>query len=141
MMRPRLLLAPYHGTERAYSGVGWEEYRKQALRARKAVGGVKVSWSPANCSSTLRSLKITSIAIGHGRFGCFSSRAERFRRIIREQFVKMYEANDVLAQVLEQAVRTSVRTRRACPTSRQIRVVWILRRFGTQSTRSPELDF
>jgi DNA-directed RNA polymerase len=29
--------------------------------------------------------------------------AERFRKIIREQFVQMYEENDVLAQVLEQA--------------------------------------
>ena len=37
----------------------------------------------------------------HDSFGCLPSRAERFRRIIREQFVKMYEENDVLAQVLE----------------------------------------
>jgi hypothetical protein len=36
-------------------------------------------------------------------FGCLASRAERFRKIIREQFVKMYEENDVLVQVLEQA--------------------------------------
>jgi Autographiviridae RNA polymerase len=46
---------------------------------------------------------ITSIATVHDCFGCLPSRAERFRRIIREQFVRMYEENDVLAQVLEQA--------------------------------------
>jgi DNA-directed RNA polymerase len=46
---------------------------------------------------------ITSIATVHDSFGCLPSRAERFRKIIREQFVQMYEENDVLAQVLEQA--------------------------------------
>ena len=46
---------------------------------------------------------ITSIATVHDCFGCLPSRAERFRKIIREQFVRMYEENDVLAQVLEQA--------------------------------------
>ena len=47
--------------------------------------------------------RITSIAAVHDSFGCLASKAERFRKIIREQFVKMYEDNDVLAQVLEQA--------------------------------------
>ena len=52
----------------------------------------------------LRWLKgITSIATVHDSFGCLPSRAERFRRIIREQFVKMCEENDVLAQVLDEA--------------------------------------
>ncbi len=37
----------------------------------------------------------------HDSFGCLPSRAERFRRIIREQFVQMDAKNDVLAQVLE----------------------------------------
>jgi DNA-directed RNA polymerase len=46
---------------------------------------------------------ITSIATVHDSFGCLASRAESFRKIIREQFVRMYEENDVLAQVLEQA--------------------------------------
>jgi hypothetical protein len=46
---------------------------------------------------------ITSIATVHDSFGCLPSRAERFRQIIREQFVKLYEENDVLAQVLESA--------------------------------------
>ena len=46
---------------------------------------------------------ITSIATVHDSFGCLPSRAEQFRKIIREEFVRMYENNDVLAQVLEQA--------------------------------------
>jgi DNA-directed RNA polymerase len=46
---------------------------------------------------------ITSLATVHDSFGCLPSRAEHFRKIIREQFVQMYEENDVLAQVLEQA--------------------------------------
>jgi DNA-directed RNA polymerase, mitochondrial len=36
-------------------------------------------------------------------FGCLPAQAERFRRIIREQFVRLFENNEVLAQVLEQA--------------------------------------
>ena len=32
---------------------------------------------------------ITSLATVHDSFGCLPSRAERFRKIIREQFVKM----------------------------------------------------
>jgi DNA-directed RNA polymerase, mitochondrial len=44
---------------------------------------------------------VTSIATVRDCFGCLPSRAERFRQIIREQFVRMYEKNDVLAQVLE----------------------------------------
>jgi DNA-directed RNA polymerase len=39
----------------------------------------------------------------HESFGCLASRIERFRKIIREQFVRMYQENDVLARVLEQA--------------------------------------
>jgi DNA-directed RNA polymerase len=44
---------------------------------------------------------ITSIATVHDSFDCLAAQAERFRRIIREQFVELYEKNDVLAQVLE----------------------------------------
>jgi DNA-directed RNA polymerase len=46
---------------------------------------------------------IKSIATVHDSFGCLPSRAERFRHIIREQFVKMYQEHDVLAKVLEWA--------------------------------------
>ena len=46
---------------------------------------------------------ITSIATVHDSFGCLPSQAERFRHIIREQFVRMYEEHDVLAEVLEWA--------------------------------------
>jgi DNA-directed RNA polymerase len=46
---------------------------------------------------------ITSIATVHDSFGCLPSQAERFRHIIRKQFVRMYEEHDVLAEVLEWA--------------------------------------
>jgi len=44
---------------------------------------------------------ITSIAAVHDSFGCLPSHAERFRRIIREEFVRMYEEHDVLNEILE----------------------------------------
>jgi hypothetical protein len=69
MMRPGLLLAAYHGMERAYSVVGVGKSSEKVSRR-------------------------------YGR-ACLPSQAERFRRIIREQFVRLYEKNDVLAQVLE----------------------------------------
>lgn len=46
---------------------------------------------------------ITNIATVHDSFGCPAPQAGRFHRIIREQFITMYENNDVLAQVLETA--------------------------------------
>ena len=46
---------------------------------------------------------ITSIATVHDSFGCLPSHAERFRKIIREEFVRMYEEHDVLVEVLNQA--------------------------------------
>ena len=46
---------------------------------------------------------ITSIAAVHDSFGCLPSRAARFRKIILEEFVRMYEDHDVLAEVFAQA--------------------------------------
>lgn len=46
---------------------------------------------------------ITSIATVHDSFGCLAPRARRFRKIISEEFVKMYEEHDVLREVREQA--------------------------------------
>lgn len=46
---------------------------------------------------------ITSIATVHDCFGCLAAQAGRFREIIREQFVKMYEGNAVLAKVFDDA--------------------------------------
>ena len=45
----------------------------------------------------------TNIVTLHDSFGCLASQAKRFRRIIREQFVRMYEENDVLTQILDRA--------------------------------------
>ncbi len=41
----------------------------------------------------------------HDSFGCLPSQAERFRQIILEQFVRLYEDHDVLAKVREEAAR------------------------------------
>jgi DNA-directed RNA polymerase, mitochondrial len=46
---------------------------------------------------------ITSIATVHDSFGCLPAHAERFRQIIREQFVQMYKDHDVLQEVLDWA--------------------------------------
>lgn len=46
---------------------------------------------------------ITQVATVHDSFGCLAPQAARFRQIIREQFVKLYEHNDVLMQVLGQS--------------------------------------
>ena len=46
----------------------------------------------------------------HDSFGCLAPRAERFRRIIREQFVRMYEEHDVLEEILDRAKGTWERT-------------------------------
>jgi DNA-directed RNA polymerase, mitochondrial len=46
---------------------------------------------------------IVSTATVHDSFGCLASQATRYNAVIREQFVAMYENNDVLAQVLERA--------------------------------------
>ena len=105
-MRPRLLLAPYHGTERGYSGVevGESSEKEQALRARKAVGGGKVAMEPSELLVNAAVAQgITSVATVHDSCGCLAAQAERFRRIIREQFVKMYEDHDVLQEMLDWA--------------------------------------
>ena len=92
MMRPRLLLAPYHpasGTERAFSGVGIRKSSEAAgAGARKAVVGAKLAMKPSELLvNAAVDAGITSIATVHDSFGCLPSRAERFRMIIREQFV------------------------------------------------------
>jgi DNA-directed RNA polymerase len=46
---------------------------------------------------------IKSIATAHDSFGCLPFRAERFRHIIREQFVRLYQEHDVLQEVLDEA--------------------------------------
>jgi DNA-directed RNA polymerase len=38
-------------------------------------------------------------------FGCLAAQAERFRQIILEQFVKLYDEHDVLCEVLKAAQR------------------------------------
>ena len=62
----------------------------------------QVVTEPSDCSSNAAVAEgIRSIATVHDIFAARS--AERFRRIIREQFAQMYAKNDALAQVLEYA--------------------------------------
>src|SRR5262249_54015928 len=42
---------------------------------------------------------IVDLAMVHDSFGCPAAQAGRFRQIVREQFVKMYEVHDVLAEL------------------------------------------
>ena len=46
---------------------------------------------------------ITDIATVHDSFGCLPAHADRFRNIIREQFMLMYQQHDVLTSVLRTA--------------------------------------
>jgi DNA-directed RNA polymerase, mitochondrial len=46
---------------------------------------------------------ISSIVTVHDSFGCLPSRAARFRRLIREQFVLMFQEHDVLHEVFDRA--------------------------------------
>ena len=48
---------------------------------------------------------INNLALVHDSFGCLAPQAPRFRQIIREQFVLMYDQHDVLAEVLDAAKR------------------------------------
>jgi DNA-directed RNA polymerase len=54
-------------------------------------------------ASASASEDITQVATVHDSFGCLAPQAARFRQIIREQFVRLYEHNDVLMQVLAQS--------------------------------------
>jgi DNA-directed RNA polymerase len=46
---------------------------------------------------------INHFALVHDSFGCLASQSTKMHRIIREQFVQMYEQHDVLSEVLEQS--------------------------------------
>ena len=46
-----------------------------------------------------------------------ASRAERFRKIIREEFVRMYETHDVLAEVFAQARADLIRNTKRMPSA------------------------
>jgi len=83
---------------------------------------------------------ITSIATVHDSFGCLPSKAERFRRIIRERFVQMYKEHDVLAEVLECVRKDLGENAKGLPARRQIGALWTLGRFWKQSLPSPDDD-
>jgi DNA-directed RNA polymerase len=77
------------------------------ISKEKASSGVAPNFVHANDASHLlltvaasAAEGITDIATVHDSFGCLPSRAGRFNQIIREQFLKMYEDHDVLAELL-----------------------------------------
>jgi DNA-directed RNA polymerase len=87
-----------------------EEGAEPKINRRKAKNGVAPNCVHAcDAAHLMRTVNaavaegITSIATVHDSFGCLPSRAERFRKIIREEFVRMYEEHDVLAEVFAQA--------------------------------------
>jgi DNA-directed RNA polymerase len=55
------------------------------------------------CVNAAAAEGITAQATVHDSFSCLASRAGRYRQIIRETFVQMYESHDVLKEILEQA--------------------------------------
>jgi DNA-directed RNA polymerase, mitochondrial len=54
-------------------------------------------------ASAATAVGITSIATVHDSFGCLAPHATLFNKVIREQFLQMYEEHDVLAEILERA--------------------------------------
>ena len=84
--------------------------RSNAVDKKKARSGVAPNFvhacDAAHLMMTVNAAAsdgITNIVTVHDSFGCLASQAERFPRIIREQFVRMYEEHDVLAEILERA--------------------------------------
>jgi DNA-directed RNA polymerase len=86
--------------------------RTKQIRAKKSSNAISPNLVHALDASHLAMVVnaavaegITSLATVHDSFGCLASRAGRFRKIIREQFVRMYEEHDVLAEITEAAKR------------------------------------
>lgn len=48
---------------------------------------------------------INNVALVHDSFGCLPNEASKFRRIIKDQFVKMYAENNVLQDILDENSR------------------------------------
>lgn len=83
---------------------------KKEINKDKAANGVAPNFVHALDAAHLMltanaciSANITQVATVHDSFGCLAPYAVRFNRIIREQFVEMYETHDVLAEVLASA--------------------------------------
>jgi DNA-directed RNA polymerase len=95
-----------HGVDYEYRVKVAEGYQER-INKKKAANAIAPNFVHALDSAHLlrvvnaaRAEGITSLATVHDSFGCLASRAGRFRDIIREEFVRMYE-QDVLAEILE----------------------------------------
>ena len=82
---------------------------KAQVARQKAANGVVPNFVHAcDAAHLLRTVNaavaegIRSIASVHDSFGCLASRAARFRQLIREEFVRMYQEHDVLQEVFDQ---------------------------------------
>jgi DNA-directed RNA polymerase len=84
--------------------------QQSEIDKEKAASGVAPNFVHANDAAHLLLVAraaaaegIVQLATVHDSFGCLASRADRYRLLIREEFVRMYETHDVLTEVLEQA--------------------------------------
>jgi DNA-directed RNA polymerase len=82
----------------------------KAINKKKSINGIAPNFVHACDAAHLMRVVIRAASEGiknlatvHDSFGCLAPRANRFRQIIREEFVRMYEEHDVLAEILEQA--------------------------------------
>ena len=82
----------------------------KAINKKKSINGIAPNFVHACDAAHLMRVVIRAASEGiknlatvHDSFGCLAPRANRSRQIIREEFVRMYEEHDVLAEILEQA--------------------------------------
>jgi DNA-directed RNA polymerase, mitochondrial len=101
-----------------------EEEAEPKINRRKAKNGVAPNCVHAcDAAHLMRTVNaavaegITSIATVHDSFSCLPSRAGRFRKIILEEFVRMYETHDVLDEVFARARADLGRNRKRMPSA------------------------
>ncbi|WAB80144.1 DNA-directed RNA polymerase [Rhodopseudomonas palustris] len=98
-----------HGVRRPFRPVVADGYKKTINKNHSVNGSAPNFVHACDAAHLLRTVNaaraegITQFALVHDSFGSLPSHAARFRQIIREEFVRMYEEHDVLTEVLEQA--------------------------------------
>lgn len=98
-----------HGVRRRFYPVVADGYKKTINKNHSVNGSAPNFVHACDAAHLLRTVNaaraegITQFALVHDSFGSLPSHAARFRQIIREEFVRMYEEHDVLTEVLEQA--------------------------------------
>ncbi len=98
-----------HGVRRPFRPVVADGYKKTINKNNSVNGSAPNFVHACDAAHLLRTVNaaraegITQFALVHDSFGSLPCHAARFRQIIREEFVRMYEEHDVLTEVLEQA--------------------------------------